>query len=64
MCSPQAERSVLGWNVQWGLHQGHLVFQCNPDEGQSLYRLGSQPTASCSNIRMGFVNLLTLLPDP
>ena len=33
-------------------HQGHLVFQYNPDEGQSLYRLGSQPTASCRNIRM------------
>ena len=32
--------------------QGHLVFQYNPDEGQSLYRLGSQPTASCRNVRM------------
>jgi hypothetical protein len=32
--------------------QGHLVFQFNPDEGQSLYRLGSQPTASSRNVRM------------
>ena len=34
------------------LRQGHLVFQFNPNEGQSLYRLGSQPTASSRNVRM------------
>src|SRR5262249_44322035 len=32
--------------------QGHLVFQCNPDESQRLYRLGSQPTACCRTVRM------------
>jgi plasmid maintenance system killer protein len=35
-----------------GSDQGHLVFQCNPDESQRLYRLGSQPTACCCNVRM------------
>src|SRR4029453_231219 len=35
-----------------GMTQGHLVFQFNPDKGQSLYRLGSQPTASSRNVRM------------
>jgi hypothetical protein len=35
-----------------GEAQGHLVFQFNPDKGQSLYRLGSQPTARSRNVRM------------
>jgi hypothetical protein len=35
-----------------GDNQGHLVFQFNPDKGQSLYRLGSQPTARSRNVRM------------
>src|SRR5437867_13171933 len=58
-------RYVLSWAVSitmdvgfclealdHALGQGHLVFQFNPDEGQSLYRLGSQPTASSRNVRM------------
>ena len=33
-------------------NQGHLVFHFNPNERQRLYRLGSQPTACCCNVRM------------
>ena len=32
--------------------QGHLVFQCNPDERQRLCWLGSQPAASRRNVGM------------
>ena len=34
----------------WG--QGHLVFQCNPDESQRLYWLGRQLAASRCNVGM------------
>ena len=32
--------------------QGHLVFQCNPDESQRLYWLGRQLAASRCNVGM------------
>ena len=47
-----AARSDRGASTASMASQGHLVFQCNPDEGQRLYRLGSQPTASSRNVRM------------
>ena len=50
---PDDESILVNWLIHLSpMIQGHLVFQYNPDEGQSLYRLGSQPTASCRNIRM------------
>src|SRR5437764_7334247 len=46
-------RNKLCWvQVMLDGRQGHLVFQCNPDERQRLCWLGSQPAASRRNVGM------------
>jgi hypothetical protein len=46
------DRSIALVGLDVHRSQGHLVFHFNPDERQRLYRLGSQPTARCCNVRM------------
>lgn len=46
------EKVQLQSQVQGHMAQGHLVFQCKPNESQGLCGLGRQPAASGSDVRM------------